>query len=79
MVAANYGQVVARLGEVLTSEELFARFTQKYQPLEEKYSMPAARNFQVLVRMQFHDQGTVPGQYEIEDAWFDLDDAVESV
>jgi len=78
MVAANYGQIIARLGEVLTDEELFARFLEKHQPLKANYLSNPARSFQVLVQMRFHDQGTVPGYYKIEDAWFESEEERES-
>jgi hypothetical protein len=71
MIAANYGQIIARLGEVLTNEPLFRAFIDKHQRLKNSYLKVPGSNFQVLVQMNFHDQGTVPGRYEIVRAWFD--------
>jgi hypothetical protein len=74
MLAANYGQIIERVGEVLTNQEWFARFLVKNRFLRDSYMGGQVRNFQVLVQMSFHHQGSLPGHYDIEDAWFDLDD-----
>jgi hypothetical protein len=71
IIAANFGQVIARIGEFLTNEELFQGFVDRQAALKSALSATLPSQFQVPIKMSFYDHGTVPGHYEFEEAWFE--------
>jgi hypothetical protein len=67
LVASNHGRTIQKIGEILTSPELFAEFLAKPGLASLRGHLPPY--FQVLVRCEISDHGRFVNSYDVLDVW----------